>query len=99
MKSEGLATHEEVSPADSHIFSATDDDGRKLVPSPDAGPVWARYYEIGTDRPIFGERDKTIHDNVNEISKERRQGYSWFNESPKQALERYARWCADHPRR
>ena len=79
-------------------FKATGDDGRKLVASPGAGPVWARYYEIGTDRPIFGDRDKTIHDSVNEISKERRQGYSWFSEAPKQALEQYARWSAAHPR-
>ena len=79
-------------------FKATGDDGRKLVPSPGAGPVWARYYEIGTDRPIFGDRDKTIHDNVNEISKERRAGYAWFNEAPRQALEHYARWSAVHPR-
>jgi PelA/Pel-15E family pectate lyase len=68
------------------------------VPSPGNGPLWARYYEIGSDRPIFGDRDKTIHDNVNEISKERRNGYSWFNETPRQALELYTRWLAAHPR-
>ena len=28
-----------------------------------AGPIWARYYQIDTDIPIFGDRDKTIHDN------------------------------------
>ena len=54
--------------------------GRRLVPAPGNGPIWARYYEIGTDRPIFGDRDKSIHDNVNEISKERRNGYSWYNQ-------------------
>ena len=59
-------------------FKNTGTGGRQLVPAPGAGPIWARYYEIGSDRPIFGDRDKTIHDNVEEISKERRNGYGWF---------------------
>jgi len=80
-------------------FKPVGDEGRQLVPSPGSGPLWARYYEIGTDRPIFGDRDKTIHDNLNEISKERRQGYSWFNNAPQKALERYDRWKEAHPRR
>ena len=34
-------------------------------------PIWPRRCaEIGTDRPIFGDRDKTVHDNMNEISEE-----------------------------
>ena len=72
------------------------DDGRRLVPAPGNGPIWARYYEIGTDRPIFGDRDKSIHDNVNEISEERRNGYSWYNDTPKRMLERYADWKKLH---
>jgi len=79
-------------------YKAVGNDGRQLVPSPGSGPLWARYYEIGSDRPIFGDRDKTIHDKVSEISKERRDGYSWFSEGPKRALEEYARWSAVHPR-
>jgi PelA/Pel-15E family pectate lyase len=77
-------------------FKADNDNGRRLVPAPDNGPIWARYYEIGTDRPIFGDRDKSIHDNVNEISKERRNGYSWYNSTPKRTLERYADWKKLH---
>jgi PelA/Pel-15E family pectate lyase len=73
-------------------FKAIGSEGRKLVSSPGASPLWARYYEIGSDRPIFGDRDMTIHDDINEISGERRNGYSWFNEGPKLALEQYAEW-------
>ena len=80
------------------VFKPTGENGRQLVPSPGSGPLWARYYEIGSDRPIFGDRDKTIHDDVNEVSKERRNGYSWFNETPRQALELFVRWHAAHPR-
>lgn len=70
--------------------------GRRLVPAPGNGPIWARYYQIGTDRPIFGDRDKSIHDNVNEISKERRNGYSWYNQAPERTLEQYAGWKKQH---
>ncbi len=72
-------------------------EGRHLVDQPGAGPLWARYYEIGTDRPLFGDRDKTIHDNMDEISAERRRGYSWYNETPKRMLEQYDGWVKDHP--
>ena len=79
-------------------WQAVGDEGKQLVPTPGAGPLWARYYEIGSDRPIFGDRDKTIHDKVNEISKERRNGYGWYNERPHRALEQYVRWSEAHPR-
>jgi len=70
--------------------------GRDLVASPGAPLLWARYYEIGTDRPLFGDRDKSIHDSVAEISTERRNGYSWYNSTPQQAVTRYAEWQATH---
>jgi len=72
-------------------------EGKRLVAAPGAGPIWARYYQIGSDRPIFGDRDRTIHDDMNEISKERRNGYGWFNISPQQALNLYALWAKKHP--
>lgn len=65
---------------------------RALVPAQGAAPLWARYYEISTNRPIFGDRDRTIHDNVQELSTERRNGYAWFSSQPESALERYAKW-------
>jgi PelA/Pel-15E family pectate lyase len=72
-------------------------DGRRLKDAGGAGPLWARFSEIGTDRAIFGDRDKSIHDDVNEISAERRNGYSWYNAGPQEALDRYAAWSAAHP--
>jgi len=72
-------------------------EGRKLTAAPGSGPLWSRYYEIGTDKPIFGDRDQTIHDDVNELSKERRNGYGWFRDTPKRVLEHYAKWAQVHP--
>ncbi len=71
---------------------------RALLKDPTAEPLWARYYEIGTDRPLFGDRDKSIHDDVGEISRERRNGYSWFNNGPERALTLYAKWAKSHPK-
>ncbi len=71
--------------------------GRRLVSVEGAGPIWARFYEIGTGRPVFGDRDKTIHDDVNELSVERRNGYAWYNAAPREALDRYAEWIVSHP--
>lgn len=69
-------------------------DGRKLVPRPGAGPIWSRYYDIKTGKPIFGDRDRSIHTDVNELSVERRNGYSWYNAGPAKALATYDKWVA-----
>ena len=71
--------------------------GRKLVAAAGAGPIWSRYYQIGTDKPIFGDRDKTIHDDVNDLSLERRNGYSWFNTGGVAVLSDYKTWEQAHP--
>ena len=71
--------------------------GRKLVAVEGAGPIWSRYYQIGTDKPIFGDRDKTIHDDVNDLSLERRNGYSWFNTEGIAVLNEYKTWAQVHP--
>jgi len=33
---------------------------------------------------------------VDEISYERRKGYSWFKDTPKRVLEHYVRWLNKH---
>lgn len=72
-------------------------DGRGLSDSPGAGPIWARYYQIDTEIPIFGDRDKSIHDDVSDLSRERRNGYSWFGAAPQRALDRYKQWAQQFP--
>ncbi|MBF7014202.1 pectate lyase [Novosphingobium resinovorum] len=67
--------------------------GKRLFDKPGAGPIWARFYDMATGRPVFGDRDKSVHDEVNEISLERRNGYSWFGSGPGQALKVYETWA------
>lgn len=61
---------------------------------PAAPPTWARFYELGTDRPIFMGRDSVVHYDVNEIELERRNGYGWFSEQPRSVLKAYRTWKA-----
>jgi PelA/Pel-15E family pectate lyase len=88
----GAAAWFEKTKINNVAYRFTGDAGRLLVEAPGNGPLWARFYEIRTNRPIFGDRDKTIHDNVNEISMERRNGYAWYRDSPAKALERFSAW-------
>ena len=68
---------------------------RRVVPDPAAPPLWARFYEIGTDRPIFGGRDTIIRYSLAEVAAERRAGYRWYVDDPRRLLERdYPAWAA-----
>ena len=54
---------------------------------------WARFYEIGTNRPIFSGRDGIIRYELSEIEQERRDGYAWLGTWPKNLVEgEYRRW-------
>jgi PelA/Pel-15E family pectate lyase len=61
------------------------------------GPIWARMYEIGTNRPIFSNRDGVILYDWNQLT-DRREGYAWYGIEPRNVLRRYDRWVRDHPR-
>jgi len=66
-----------------------------LTPDKNAAPIWARFYQIETMRPIFIGRDAVIHYNVMEIEAERRDGYAWYVTSPGDLLQKdYPKWKA-----
>lgn len=70
--------------------------GRVLVDQPGA-LLWARFYDPKTLKPVFGDRDMSIHDTVTDLSPERRDGYSWYNTTPAKALKKYETWARKHP--
>ncbi len=49
-----------------------------IIKDASAPPMWARFYQIGTNRPIFCSRDGIPKATLAEISYERRTGYSWL---------------------
>lgn len=68
---------------------------RVVVADPNAPPLWARFYEIGTNRPIFGGRDTVVRYSLAEVEPERRGGYRWYLDDPAELLTRdFPRWKA-----
>jgi PelA/Pel-15E family pectate lyase len=67
---------------------------RRLVDDPAAPPLWARMSDIATSKPIFVDRDGSIHDKVGELSYERQAGYAWYSIAPNKVLEAYPKWKA-----
>jgi PelA/Pel-15E family pectate lyase len=66
---------------------------RRVVPDPSAPSIWARFYELGTDRPLFMGRDKVVHYALADIERERRVGYGYYTTSPSSLLEsQYPKW-------
>ncbi|MET0396418.1 MAG: pectate lyase [Longimicrobiaceae bacterium] len=64
-----------------------------LAPRPGAGPIWARFYEIGTNRPMFSNRDGVVRYAFAELEEERRTGYAWYTDEPATTLRRYEAWA------
>ena len=63
-----------------------------IVQDPNAPPLWARFYEIETNRPFFSGRDGIKKYDIAEIEAERRNGYAWYGNWGKQVAEDFARW-------
>lgn len=63
-----------------------------LVNDPQAPPIWARFYDIETNRPFFCGRDGVKKSQVSEIEAERRNGYAWYGQWGKSVAEQYAKW-------
>jgi PelA/Pel-15E family pectate lyase len=59
--------------------------------------TWARFYEIGSNRPIFVGRDGVVKYSVAEIEHERRTGYSWYVDDAAKLLNKdYPLWRERH---
>lgn len=69
-----------------------------VVRDENAESVWARFYEIGTNRGVFVGRDSVIKYSVEEIEAERRNGYRWYVDDPAQLLKKdYPAWLKKWP--
>ncbi len=71
-----------------------------VVEDPAAKPIWARHYELGTDRPVFAGRDAVKRYALAEIERERRTGTPWYGAWPQKLLEKeYPAWRKKTPER
>ena len=64
----------------------------RVVNDPTAAPIWTRYYELGTNKPLFSDRNSELLYSLAEVSVERRNGYAWYTYEPKKALDKYPDW-------
>lgn len=70
---------------------------RVVVADPSAPPMWARFYEIGTNKPFFSSRDGIKRDSLSQISYERRNHYNWLGYWPQDLLTKeYPAWLVKH---
>ncbi|HKY44916.1 MAG TPA: pectate lyase [Pyrinomonadaceae bacterium] len=67
-----------------------------VVKDPESS-IWARFYEIGTNRPIFAGRDGVMKYDVAQIEHERRTGYEWYVDTAAKLLKKdYPTWKKRH---
>lgn len=64
----------------------------RVVTDSTAPPIWTRYYELGTGRPLFCDRDSKYLYSMAEVSRERRVGYAWYTYSPEKVLKKFPEW-------
>lgn len=70
---------------------------RMLAKDPAAPPLWARFYELGTNRPLYLDRDSLFRYDFAEIGYERRSGYAYHGTWPANLLAKdYPRWRVKH---
>ncbi len=80
----------EITVEDKNSPKGTD---KRVIQDASAPPMWARFYEIGTNLPIFCDRDGVPKRKLSEIGYERRNGYRWLTYAPQELLEKeYPAW-------
>lgn len=55
-----------------------------VVEDPTAQPLWARFMELEDNKPFFCDRDGIKKATLAEIGYERRSGYAWYTNEPKE---------------
>ncbi|HEX6276492.1 MAG TPA: pectate lyase [Polyangiaceae bacterium] len=71
----------------------TSADDRRVVYDAKAPPIWARFYEIATNRPFMANRDGKKVYALSEVERERRTGYRWYGYFGRALLEKdYPAW-------
>lgn len=65
---------------------------RKIVHDPEAGDLWARFYDLKTQEPYVCDRDGIKKKSIEEIGYERRNGYSWYTDAPEEVFRKYPEW-------
>lgn len=71
----------------------------KLVKDAGGSPLWARFYDLDRCEPFVCDRDGIPRRSLEEIGRERRGGYSWFNNYPALLYPLYEQWADKYDKR
>ena len=63
-----------------------------VVKDKNTQPIWARFYELKTERPLFSGRNGKAVYSLKDIERERRSGYRWYTYAPQEILNKYPEW-------
>ena len=78
-----------------YSYEVTKENGktlRKLTPEKNS-VIWSRFYDVNDNRSLFGDRDGSIKYNYNDVSEERKNGYSWYVDSPQKLIDKeFPKW-------
>lgn len=74
-------------------FRNKDGERDRVVVEDKAAPtLWARFYDLETEKPYFCDRDGIERKTLAELGYERRNGYGWYTDRPEEALRKYSEW-------
>lgn len=65
---------------------------RIVVKDKKAPRIWARFYELDTNRPFMANRDGKKVYRLADVEPERRVGYGWYTYTPEAILQAYPAW-------
>ena len=65
---------------------------RRVVHDVNAPPIWTRYSELKTGKPLFCDRSGEILYNMSDLGRERRSGYRWYSYAPQAVMDKYPEW-------
>ena len=77
------------------VEGITDSEGRRdrvVVQDPSAPAIWARFYDLETEKPYFCGRDGVKRATMAEIEQERRAGYGWYTYGPQELIDAFPAW-------
>lgn len=63
-----------------------------VVEDKNAPRIWARFYDLETEKPYFCDRDGIKRNTFAEMGYNRRNGYSWYIYAPEKVFQKYAEW-------
>lgn len=58
-----------------------------MVISSQGNVIWARFYDLDNNLPLFSGRDGVPNKTLAEIENERRVGYSWYGNWPAKLID------------